>query len=136
MMAPEVYERARADAPIHVQVWRPRVETSPPRANHVRIDGRVVRLFRNHGGVLHWGQRVSFSVSVRSPNAPPEAPMLGGEIRHAWERIGPARYLEAFLQSWDGKIELVHSQVAPIRHPTLRPVCDHTVHGFVCPGNV
>ena len=26
-------------------------------------------------------------------------PEPGGDIRHAWERIGPARYLEAFLES-------------------------------------
>ena len=133
MMAPEVYERARADAPMHVQIWRPSVESSPRDASYVRINGRVVRIFRNQGGVLQWGQKISFPVSIVDRNA---IPMPSGEIRHAWERIGPARFLEAFLEAWEGEIHLVHSQVAPIRHPTWRPVCGPDEKGFLCRGNM
>jgi hypothetical protein len=136
MMAPEVYEEARAEAPLHVQIWRPRVQSSPPSINVVRINGRVVRIFRNHGGVLRWGQRVTFIVSVTSPNAEPRRPMPSGEIHHAWERIGPSRYLEVFLEAWDGEIHLVRSQIAPIRRPSLHPICGPEVKGFVCPGNI
>jgi hypothetical protein len=134
MMAPEVYERARADAPLHIQVWRARTQSSPPSVDVVRINGRVVRIFRNHGGVLRWGQKITFTVPIIGPNRGP--PMPSGNIRHAWERIGPSRYLEAFLEAWDGELHLVRSQVAPIRRPSLRPVCGPSVKGFVCPGNL
>jgi hypothetical protein len=136
MMAPEVYEQARADAPIHVQIWRPRIQSSPPRIDVVRVEGRIVRIFRNQGGVVRWGQKVTFTVPVISPNGPPRTPMPGADIRHKWERIGPSRCLEAFLEAWDGEIQLVRSQVAPIRRPSLRPICGPTVKGFVCPGNL
>jgi hypothetical protein len=134
MMAPEVYEQARANAPMHVQIWRPWMDSSPRDASFVRLDGRVVRIFRNRGGALRWGQKVSFPVSIINPNAA-SIPMPSGEIHHAWERIGPARFLEAFLEAWDGEIHLVHSQVAPIRRPTWHPVCGPDEKGFVCRGN-
>ena len=73
MMAPFVYERARAEAPMHVQIWRSRTEASPDDGSVVRIDGRVVRIFRDRGGDLHWGQRVKFVVPIidrmRGPRA-------------------------------------------------------------------
>ena len=34
MMAPFVYEQARAEAPMHGQIWRPRIETSPRNNGH------------------------------------------------------------------------------------------------------
>lgn len=135
MMAPEVYEKLRATAPIHVQVWRPRLERSPRNTDAICIDGRVVRIFRDRERELRWGQKISFTVPVINP-IEGSIPMPGGAIRHPWERIAPARYVEAFLESWEGKIQLVHSQIAPIRHPTLHPVCGPTVKGFVCPGNL
>jgi hypothetical protein len=135
MMAPYFYEQARANASIHVQIWRSRVESSPRNIGSIRINGRVVRIFRNRGRVLRWGQKVSFMTPVINPMEA-STPEPGGDIRHAWERIGPARYLEAFLESQEGEILLVRSQVAPIRRPTLHPVCDPTVKGFVCPGNL
>lgn len=135
MMAPEVYEQARANAPMHVQIWRPCIEPSPQNTPFIRINGRVVRIFQNRGGVLHWGQKISFTVSVISSRAAP-IPMPSGDIHHRWERIGPVRFLEAFLEAWGGEIQLVHSQVAPIRYPTLRPVCDPNDKGFLCQGNL
>ena len=32
--APFVYEQARAEAPMHGQIWRPRIETSPRNNGH------------------------------------------------------------------------------------------------------
>jgi hypothetical protein len=135
MMAPHVYEQARANASIHVQIWRSCIDSSPRNTDSLRINGRVIRIFRNRGRVLHWGQKVSFTIPIINP-IEASTPMLSGDIHHAWERIGPARYLEAFLESWKGEIHLVRSQVAPIRRPTLHPVCGPTVKGFVCQGNL
>ena len=133
MMAPFIYERARAEAPMHVQIWRPHTASSPRAVPVGRIDGRVVRIFRDRGRVLQWGQRVRFTVPVIDRKA---SPSPSGVIYHAWDRIGPARFLEAFLEAWEGQIHLVHSQVAPIRRPTVRPICGADQKGFLFHGNI
>lgn len=132
MMAPEVYEAARARAPIHVQLWhsgRTRLGRSG------RIEGRVVRVFRDHDHRLHWGARVSFGVPMIDRNSS-EPPAPSGIIYLDAEWLCRTRWLEAFLEYWDGQFQLIHSQVCPIRHPTLEPVCGPGVKGFVCEGNV
>jgi hypothetical protein len=132
MMGPQVYEKARADAPMHVQLWRS--GALPPNGDSVRVTGLIVRIFRDRAHVLHWGQRVSFTIPVIDQGRL-DAPMPGGTIYHDWERMGRARWLEAFLESSGGKIHLVQSQVAAIRGPTRRPVCGPDVKGFICEGN-
>jgi hypothetical protein len=85
MMAPFVYEQARANAPFHVQIWRGRVESPPNKeGSSIRVIGRIVRIFRNSDPSQHWGQRVSFSVPIIG-RAGSANPTLDGTIRHAWE---------------------------------------------------
>lgn len=133
MMGPYVYEEARANAPIHVQIRR--FGPAPRRAysDSVQVHGRVVRIFRDRFHALHWWQRLSFPIPVinRERTGPPE---LSGTIHHDWEWMGGARWLEVFLEPWNGELHLVRSQVLAIRHPTLRPVCGPDAKGFVCEG--
>jgi hypothetical protein len=130
MMSPQVYEDARARAPMHVQLIRVGTLQRPEYSGCVRIRGRIVRIFRDREHQLHWGQRVSLCVSVidRSRSEPPT---LSGTIYHDGERLGRARWLEAFLESWHGEIQLVRSQLIVIRHPTLQPVCGPDAKGFL-----
>jgi hypothetical protein len=134
MMGPYVYEEARAEAPIHVQIRRFGSAVRSAGDDSVRVQGRVVRIFRDRERVLHWWQRLSFSIDVinRERTGSPE---LSGTIRHDWEWMGRARWLEVFLESWNGEMHLVRSQVLAIRHPTILPVCGPDAKGFVCPGN-
>ena len=60
--------------------------------------------------------------------------MPSGTIHFDWERMGRARWFEAFLERWQGEILLVRSQIVAIRGPTRRPVCGPEVKGFVCEG--
>jgi hypothetical protein len=129
MMAPSVYEEARANAPLHIQLRRSRMAPPPTDATSVRVTGRVLRIFRNRGGPLHFGQKIRFFIPIIN-SARSAPPVLDGTIRHAWDRIGPARYLETFLEFWDDEFHLVRSQVAPIRCPTWRPVCGPETKGF------
>ena len=133
MMSPHAYENARANAPFHIQLWRFNRNDPQKNSGSLLVTGRIVRIFRNPAGFLHWGQRVSFAIPVIDRK---QVPMTGGTIYHSRERIGPACYLEAFLESWEGQINLVYSQVAAISHPTLRPVCDAGQRGFLCVGNI
>ncbi|MGH7584119.1 MAG: hypothetical protein ACREL5_12920 [Gemmatimonadales bacterium] len=132
MMAPEVYQEARAGAPMHVQIWR---TGSPDATRAGRIDGRVVRIFRDHDRQLRWGQRIAFHVPVID-RASRDAPTAGGTIYLDGDHLVRTRWFEAFLASWDGVIHLVHSQICPIRHPTRRPVCGADAKGFLCEGNL
>jgi hypothetical protein len=133
MMAPFVYEEARANAPLHAQLCRCRLTPLAADATSVRVTGRVLRIFRNRGGSLYLGQKINFYIPVTGPAD--LAPQLDGTIRHHRDRIGRARFLEAFLDYWDGEFHLVHSQVAPIRCPTWRPICGPDTNGFLCKGH-
>jgi hypothetical protein len=132
MMAPEIYQQARARAPMHLQLCR---TGSPARARAGWIDGRVVRIFRDQEHQLRWGQRISLSVPVIERNSgEPIAP--SGTIYLDGDYLGAARWFEAFVQFWDGQYQLVHSQICPIRRPTRAPVCGPDQKGFLCEGNL
>ena len=135
MMAPEAYEHFRQTAPMHVQLWR----TGPSRrARHsgvVPVRGRIVRIFRDQERQLRWGQRITFNVPVIDRESR-SAPMPSGTIHHDWDWLGRAHWLEAFLEAWEGKIQLVHSQILPLRHPTWRPVCGPEAKGMLCEGTL
>jgi hypothetical protein len=135
MMAPHVYEQARANAPIHVQLWQFGGANRQRRGASVRADVRVVRIFRDRDHALRLGQRISFSVPVRSSSGS-EGRVLSGTIYHDWDEMGRVHWLEAFMESSDGQIELVRSQIVAIRHPTLHPVCGPDEKGFLCAGNL
>ncbi len=133
MMAPFVYEEARANAPLHAQLCCYRLAPPAADATSIRVTGRVVRIFRNGGKSLHLGQKIGFHISVIGPSG--SAPPLNGTIRHDRDRIGRARFFEVFLNYWDGEFHLIHSQIAPIRFPTWRPVCGPETKGFLCEGH-
>lgn len=135
MMAPHVYEDARANAPIHVQLWQVGGAHARREGASVRTHARVVRIFRDREHVLHWGQRISFQVPVMSANRS-DGPELSGTIYHDWSEMGRVHWLEAFMESFSGDIELVRSQVVAIRHPTLHPVVGRDAKGFLPPGNL
>jgi hypothetical protein len=135
MMAPEAYAHFRRIAPMHVQIWRARPSLRAPHGSVVSVEGRIVRIFRDRDRLLHWGQPITFQVPVIDPGAR-SAPMLSGTIYHDWNRLGRARWLEAFLDSWQGKLQLVYSQVLPLRHPTWRPVCGPDARETLCAGTL
>lgn len=134
-MAPEVYEQARAEASIHAQIWRPKIGSRNACGGLLRIEGRIVRVFRDRQRALRFGQRVSFWVPIMA-STKSDPPELSGEIRHAWESIAPARFVEAFMEWWDDEFVLVRSQIAAIRRPTYAPICDAAQKGFLCQGNL
>ena len=135
MKPPWAYEEARRNAPIHAQLmifgFKRRSEWQRPG----QINGRAVRIFRDDTGALYFGKRISFFVPIIVRNASdPVAP--GGTIYHNWERINSARWLEVFLYASENMFHLVESQIAPIRRPTVRPVCGPDIKGLCCEGNV
>ena len=133
MMAPEVYERARADAAMHVQLLRVGALERPGHEASARVHGRVVRVFRDRDRRLHWAKGIAFDVSIidRSRSGPPE---LSGRIYHDGDRLARARWLEVFLDYDQGEFRLVRSQLVVIRRPTWEPVCGPEAKGFLGEG--
>lgn len=134
MKPPWVYEEARRNAPIHAQFMVIRWGHSR-RLRPGQIAGRAVRIFRDNTKALHFGKLITFYVPTIVPRESGPV-MLDGTIYHDWERINSAKWLEAFLYTFENGFHLVESQIAPIRRPTLRPVCTPDIKGFCCEGNV
>lgn len=135
-MSPEVYQQARANAPMHVQLLRGGVRGQrDQRGGSVRVHGWVVRIFRDRDRALHFLQPISFSISI-IPSRREEPPMPSGQIRHDWGYLGRARFLEAFLEESEGGLHLVLSQVLALRYPTVRPVCLPGAEAFLCEGTL
>jgi len=133
MMAPWVYQQARAQAAIHIQLrWE---AGGPPVATQtsVRILGRIECIFRDNTGALRRGQKIAFAVPVINPFTEADH-SPGSTIYHSWERLSRTGWLEGFFE-WDGELHLVHSQLAPILGPTAEPVCRPEEEGFLCTGN-
>lgn len=132
MMAPFVYEQARANAPFHVQLFRYNMAKASDDATAVRATCRILRIFRNEGGSLHFGQKIHFAIPIINRAG---SPVLDGTIRLDWFHLFQARFWEAFLECWDGGFHLVHSQIAPIQCPSRHPICGPETTGFLCQGN-
>jgi hypothetical protein len=135
MKPPYAYEDARRTAPIHAQVRVLSMKRQPHADGSARILALVVRVFRDDVGALWFAKPIRFSVPIIPSDAETEI-MLGGTIRHDWHWIRRAKWLEVFLCCSNGRIELVESQLAPIRRPTLHPVCGLDQKGFCCTGNI
>ncbi|MFN8574075.1 MAG: hypothetical protein U0132_18605 [Gemmatimonadaceae bacterium] len=134
MMAPQVYEDARANAPIHIQIWKWRGTDRTPRGGSALLIARVVRIFRDRDHALRLGRRVSVRVPIIHDTGS-SGPMLSGTINHDWDRLSQANWFEAFMESDGDHFELTLSQIAAIRGPTLRPICGPDQKGFLCEGN-
>lgn len=135
MKPPWVFEKARREAPIHAQLRILHLGAQPEQHGSVAIVCRVVRIFRDDAHSLRKGARVRVRVSVTGRNRS-DAPALDGTIYHAWQRIESAEWIEVFLCPSDDGVELVESQLAPIRRPSREPVCDPEEPGFLCAGDL
>ncbi|MGP6156200.1 MAG: hypothetical protein ACLPYS_01460 [Vulcanimicrobiaceae bacterium] len=133
MLPPAAYEEARRTAPIHVQVRVSRLLGSPD-ASGCTVEGRLVRIFRDDSRLMRVGRGVRFNVPTHGKRDGP--PLLDGTIYHSWERLTSSKFFEVFLCPSNGGVELVRSQLAPVRRPTRQAVCGPETQGFCCPGNL
>jgi hypothetical protein len=131
-VAPYYWQKARAEAPIHIQI---RLEKRPDQANAL-VGGRVVRIFRDDLHRLRRGERIFFRVSCyeggrggrdeRRDAAVPGRQSFALDI----EWLKAARFLEAYLApAWrdgredeNGGLELVWDQATALLRATRQPV--------------
>jgi tetratricopeptide (TPR) repeat protein len=94
MLPPFEYKKARIQACFHVQV---EFDTVPPDVRtpgDVRVNARVIRIFRGSSS-LRVGDRVEFAVSSRRKQDGYPAP--GGVLWTDYARLVGARYMEVYL---------------------------------------
>jgi hypothetical protein len=131
-IAPYYWQKARADAPIHVQI---RLEKRPDKVDAL-VGGRVVRIFRDDLRRLRRGQRIFFRVSCyeggrggsdeRRDVAVPGRQSFALDV--AW--LKAARFIEAYLApAWrdgredeNGGLVLVWDQATALLRATRQPV--------------
>ena len=129
-IAPEYFQEARAEAPIHIQL---KLERLPGKTDS-SAGGKIVRIFRDDAHRLKRGERIYFRISWNDSNrasgARDEPPMPGGQrfaLDITWLRA--ARFLEAYLTpAWrDGRedpaggFEVLRDQVTALHRATAEP---------------
>lgn len=120
VMPPEVYQKARADAPFHVQVAISDVALPEATPSSCLVSGEVVRIFRGTVHALAVGDKVMFPISCsRAGDRVP----IGGVLWTNADALAEARFIEAYLTgskpSFD--VALYQSQIidAPSETPQL-----------------
>lgn len=131
-IAPFYWERARAEAPIHLQLRL--TERPGPRRGQSTVGGKIVKIFRDDTHRLKRGARISFRVDWYDRSAPRDldaVPMPGRQrlaLDIVW--LNAARFLEAYLApAWkDGREDpaggyaLVWDQATALAEATAEPV--------------
>ena len=103
VMPPEVYQRARDEAPFHLEVEVISVTTPEADYGVCQVWARVVMIARDTPGRISLGQELGFGVDCvhrdADPNAAPDGPLF--EIA---EDLQPDRRLDVYLEgsAWGG----------------------------------
>lgn len=118
MLPPHVYQEARNNARFHAQVEIRSVPENAPTPCSVRVEARVVRVFRG-GRSLRAGDPVTFSVDVMRAGDPLPA---GGTLWMEYSRLLDAKYLEVFLDGEPPHCAAPRWQYQRIEAPTDNPV--------------
>lgn len=118
MMAPEVYQEARAEAPYHVQVAIDDVSVPDETPDDCTVRGKVVRIFRDAPGKLMDGASLTFPIACIRDG---DSPFVGGTIWTQVEDLSRARFIEVYLVDRDGGLDTALWQSRIIEEPTDTP---------------
>lgn len=120
-LAPEYYLRARATAPLHLQVQLDKVEIGEGTCT---LTGRTVQSFREAAS-----EQVIFTVDCLTPDV---TPMPGPDVWFRPERFAPGAVIEGFFQplAGEGRIGAAMGQMSVVPGERERPWC--AVDDFSC----
>ncbi len=117
-MPPAVYQKARADAPLHVQVAIADVAIPELTPSSCLVTGEVVRVFRDTPGVLSVGDTIDFAVSCsRAGDRVP----IGGTLWTNADALSAARFIEVYLIDSGSSFEVARDQSRIIEAPSDAP---------------
>jgi hypothetical protein len=94
MMAPEYYQKARAEAPYHVQIAITRVEAPRTGAGACAVEGQVLRIFKDATGKLSKDMIIGFPVACRRQS---DVVPIGGTVWLDTSALEHADYMEVYL---------------------------------------
>ncbi len=99
MMPPEVYRKARANAPYHVQIAITKVDAPRTGPGGCLVEGQVLKIFKNTGDRLAKDQIIGFPVACyrRGDKVP-----VGGTLWLDTDQLEKAEYMEVYLNE-DGE---------------------------------
>jgi len=118
VMPPEVYQKAREDAPLHVQVAISDVAVPEATPSTCIVSGEIVRIFRDTAGVLAVGDAVEFPVSCSRAG---EQVPIGGVLWTDADALAEARFLEAYLIGSGPSFDVALYQLRLIAAPSEAP---------------
>jgi hypothetical protein len=118
VMPPEVYRKARADAPLHVQVAILDVAAPDATPGMCLVSGEVVRVFRDTEGVISPGDKIEFPISCsRAGDRVP----IGGVLWTDADALAAARFIEAYLAGGAPAFDVALYQSQIIAAPSETP---------------
>lgn len=117
LMAPQYYQKARADAPYHVQIAVTHVGLPSATPGNCTVEGTVVQIFKNATGKLKADASIDFPVACMRPG---DKVLLGGTMWTDADALSKARYVEAYLvDAGDGfDVALWQSRIIVAPSPT------------------
>jgi hypothetical protein len=119
VMPPWVYEKARNEAMVHVQVRVLSVNGPAKTPGECAITSEVVRIFRDKPATLRQGARLAFTISCRRPG---DQVVVGGTLWTDYDSLLRAQYLEVFLNREEQRYRVALWQSQIIEVPTTEPV--------------
>jgi hypothetical protein len=94
LMAPEYYQKARADAAYHVQIDITKVEAPRTGPGTCAVDGQVLRIFKDATGKLAKDQIIGFTVACHRKG---DKVPIGGTLWLDTDALEKADYMEVYL---------------------------------------
>jgi hypothetical protein len=118
LMAPEYYQKARAEAPYHVQVEIALVSAPEEGPGDCTVEGTVVEVFKDATGKLKKGTPVSFAVACY--NEADRLP-IGGVMWTKADALQQAKYIEVYLVDAAEGFDVALWQSKIIAAPSAQP---------------
>jgi hypothetical protein len=118
LMAPQYYQKARADAPYHVQIAVTHVAVPSTTPGNCTIEGKVVQIFRNASGKLAPGASIGFGIACMRPG---DKVLIGGTMWTEVDALSKARYVEAYLVDAGAGFDVALWQSRIIDAPSSTP---------------
>lgn len=117
-MSPQVYQKARADAPYHFQIAIKEVVVPKKTPALCAVKGEIVQIFRDSTDKIELGKQIEFGVScMRKKDVVP----IGGTIWTNAVDLSQAQFIEAYLIEVEGEFDVVLDQTLIIEEPSNEP---------------
>lgn len=118
MMPPWVYEKARAEAPYHIQVAIDDVTVPWRTPEDCQVSGSIVRIFRDTSGKLTNDETIAFPIAcIRNS----DEPLVGGTIWTDVDELKRARFIEVYLVDGENGLDTAKWQSLIIGAPSSTP---------------